>query len=46
MSTETIRDLILDGYEITIHCRAYPCRNRVKADLAKVARQWGLRGKR
>ena len=22
---DTIRDLILDGYEISIHCRAYPC---------------------
>ena len=27
-STDTIRDLILDGYEISIHCRAYPCSNR------------------
>jgi hypothetical protein len=26
-------DLILDGYEISIHCPAYPCTNRVKADL-------------
>jgi hypothetical protein len=33
---DTIRDLILDGYEISIHCPAYPCTNRVKADLAAV----------
>jgi hypothetical protein len=23
-STDTLRDLILDGHEISIHCRAYP----------------------
>jgi hypothetical protein len=39
---DTIRDLILDGYEISIHCRAYSCTNRVKADLALVARRRGL----
>jgi hypothetical protein len=39
---DTIRDLILDGYEISIHCRAYPCTNRVKADLTAVARKHGL----
>lgn len=42
ISTETIRDLILDGYEITIHCKAYPCTNRTKADLVEVARRHGL----
>jgi hypothetical protein len=42
VSTDTIRDLILDGYQISIHCRAYPCTNRVKADLAEVARRRGL----
>jgi hypothetical protein len=41
-STDTLRDLILDGYEISIHCRAYPCGNRAKADLAAVARKHGL----
>jgi hypothetical protein len=41
-STDTIRDLILDGYEMSIHCRAYPCSNRVKADLAAVERKHGL----
>jgi hypothetical protein len=40
--TDTIRDLILDGYEISIHCRAYRCTNRVKTDLAEVARRHGL----
>jgi hypothetical protein len=40
--TDTIRDLILDGYEISIHCRAYPCTNRAKVDLAAVARKHGL----
>jgi hypothetical protein len=39
---DTIRDLILDRYEISIHCRAYPCANRIKADLAAVARKHGL----
>jgi hypothetical protein len=39
---DTVRDLILDGYEISIHCRAYPSTNRVKADLAEVARRRGL----
>jgi hypothetical protein len=42
VSTDTIRDLILDGYEVTLHCRAYPCTNRVKADLTEVARRRGL----
>jgi hypothetical protein len=40
--TETIRDLILDGYTIVIHCRAYPCTNCDKADLVEVARCHGL----
>jgi hypothetical protein len=31
MSTDTIRDLILNGYAISIHCRAYPCTSRVTA---------------
>jgi hypothetical protein len=43
-STDTIRDLILNGYEISIHCRAYPCSNRVKADLAAVARRTASTG--
>src|SRR6516225_2114284 len=42
MSADTVRDLILDGYEISIHCRAYPCTNRTKADLVAVARKHGL----
>jgi hypothetical protein len=43
VSIDTIRDLILDGYEISIHCRAaYPCMNRTKVDLAAVARKHGL----
>jgi hypothetical protein len=41
-STDTIRDLILDGYEITISCKAYPCTNRTKADLVALARRYGL----
>ena len=42
MPTDTIRDLILDGYEITISCKAYPCMNRTKADLVALARRYGL----
>jgi hypothetical protein len=42
ISPTTIRDLILDGYEVTIHCNAYPCMNRVKADLVAIARRHGL----
>jgi hypothetical protein len=41
-TVDTIRDLILGGYTISIHCRAYPCVNRAKADLAAVARKRGL----
>jgi hypothetical protein len=41
-SADTLRDLILDGYTISIHCTAYPCRNSTKADLAEVARRLGL----
>jgi hypothetical protein len=41
-STDTLRDLILGGYEISIHCRAYPCTKRVKADPAAFARKHGL----
>jgi hypothetical protein len=40
--SDTIRDLILDGYTIAIHCRRYPCTNTVKADLVEVARRHGL----
>jgi hypothetical protein len=36
-STDTIRDLILDCYEITISCKAYPC-----IDLVQVARRQAL----
>jgi hypothetical protein len=39
---DTIRDLILDGYTISIDCRAYPCTNSTRADLAAVARKHGL----
>jgi hypothetical protein len=42
ISPNTIRDLILEGYEISIHCRTYPCTNRTKVDLAEVARKHGL----
>jgi hypothetical protein len=28
-----LRDLILDGYEISIHCRAYPCMNRARSSI-------------
>jgi hypothetical protein len=33
-STDTLRDLILDGYEISIHCRAYPCANRAARSIS------------
>jgi hypothetical protein len=39
---DTIRELMLDGYTVSIHCNAYPCTNRAKADLAAVARLNGL----
>jgi hypothetical protein len=42
ISPDTIRDLMLEGYEISIHCRTYLCTNRTKADLAEVARKHGL----
>jgi len=35
-STDTLRDLILDGYEISIHCRAYPSRSQARPRLAMV----------
>jgi hypothetical protein len=43
ISTDTIRDLILDCYSITISCKAYPCMNRAKANLVALARRYGLR---
>lgn len=39
-TTDTLRNLILDQYEITLCCKA--CTNRVKADLAALARRYGL----
>jgi hypothetical protein len=42
VTVDTIRDLILDGYTISICCDRYPCTNYVKADLVEVARRRGL----
>jgi hypothetical protein len=42
LSPDTIRDLILEGYQVTLYCRAYPCMNSTKVDLAAVARRHGL----
>jgi hypothetical protein len=37
-----MRDGILDGYEIVIRCKKYPCMNSTRANLSEVARRHGL----